>query len=72
MQESNKSRAILRAVWGDLQTLTPSQYETLVSEYPGEVTPQTTALEIALKNCGLWDKWNEAGQPRERFWFILN
>ena len=68
----NKSRAILHRVWCDLQTLTPEQYETLVSEYPGTVTPETSALEIALKNCGLWDKWNQDGQPRSREWFARN
>lgn len=67
-----QSRAILRSVWGDGITLTPAQYETLVSEYSGTVTPETSALEIALSNCGLWDRWNEAGQPRGRSWFILD
>lgn len=68
----NKSHAILRRVWSDLQTLTPEQYAALVSEYSGTVNPETSALEIALKNCGLWSKWNQDGQPRSREWFARN
>lgn len=66
-------QSILRRVWGQYQTLTPGEYEYLTSAYQAAghvITDETTAIQMCLTLCGLYDRWQAEGSPRDASWFL--